>query len=270
MNRIEKIERKLNEAYTFVESLGFKVWVINLYGSQNYNMDTPNSDYDFKAIVFPTLDDIINVNEPISKVCDFEGGQIDIKDVRLMFENYKKQNVNFIETLFTPFFICNSKYLSEWLDIRTLANRIAYADPKRSINAMVGMAMEKHHALCHPYKSKVQLLIERGYDAKQLSHEYRLKIMLEKFVNGISYKDILMPNEYERTYLMNIKTYQPQLHIEEAKEMAKRCVDEMVDFKSKLFIENEYTVDQEVYDIMDNIKAQVMKKVFKEALLNEE
>ncbi len=32
---------------------------------------------------------------------------IDVKDIRVMFETYKKQNVNFIETLFTEFKIVN-------------------------------------------------------------------------------------------------------------------------------------------------------------------
>ena len=44
-----KLEKVLKDALEFVESLGYNVWVVNLYGSQNYKMDTPQSDYDFKA-----------------------------------------------------------------------------------------------------------------------------------------------------------------------------------------------------------------------------
>ena len=38
---------------------------------------------------------------------------IDVKDIRLMFDNFKKQNINFLEILFTKFGIVNEKYLDE-------------------------------------------------------------------------------------------------------------------------------------------------------------
>lgn len=256
-------------AYKFLESLGFNVWVVNLYGSQNYQMSTAESDYDFKALVFPTLDDIIDGSKPVSKIYEFEGGQIDVKDVRLMFDNYKKQNTNFMETLFTPYFVCNGDYFDEWMRIREMANDVAYADPARAMNAMVGMAMEKYHALCHPYESKVKLLEERGYDAKQLSHEYRLFFMLQKFIKNAPYNDLLIPNSDELDFLMKLKTYEPHLSIDEAKKMAKDCVDKMEELKKTAFEICKYSVNEEVYEKLDAIKTKVMKKVFKKAILDE-
>lgn len=265
----QKCLDKVKEAYDFVESLGFKVWVVNLYGSQNYNMATAGSDYDFKAVVFPTLDDVVANRDPVSKVYNFQGGQVDVKDVRLMWNNYKKQNPNFMETLFTPYFYVNPAFLREWLQVRGMANEVAYADPVRAMNAMVGMAMEKCHALCHPYESKVELLKERGYDAKQLSHEYRLKFMLEKFVNRWSYGSLLLPEASELEFLMRLKTYTPQLRVEDAKAMAAECVEEMGEMKKAAFETYTYSVNEDVYARLDAVKSLVLKRVFREELMNE-
>ena len=85
-----KMEKVLKDAFEFVESLGYNVWAVNLYGSQNYKMDTPQSDYDFKALVFPSFEEVVSVAKPVSKVYTYGDGQVDVKDVRLMFGEYKK------------------------------------------------------------------------------------------------------------------------------------------------------------------------------------
>lgn len=270
MTRKENITHALIRAVKFLEDKGYNVWVISLYGSQNYNMDTPESDLDFKALIFPTFEQIVDNAKPVSKVLEFEGGQIDVKDLRLMFGEYKKQNCQFMETLFTEFYL-TVKYHDEWGQIRALAPEIAVADMGRTLNAMTGMAMEKCHALCHPYEGKIALLNERGYDAKQLSHEYRLMIMMKKFMNGVPFKDLIIPTEEERKVLMDYKLYNPQFSVDEAKAAAQACVDEMTQLK-KDFMEKhpeKLVVNEETYTKMDAIKLDVMKKVFKAELLKD-
>ena len=46
-------------AYDKVVELGYEPLVVNLYGSQNYEMETENSDFDFKAIVLPSVNNVI-------------------------------------------------------------------------------------------------------------------------------------------------------------------------------------------------------------------
>ena len=83
-----EIAGRLVFAYNELVKRGYKIWSINLYGAQNYRMEIPQSDFDFKAIVLPTLEDIVNGRDPVSTTIDFMGGQIDIKDIRCMFKNY--------------------------------------------------------------------------------------------------------------------------------------------------------------------------------------
>lgn len=253
-------------AYNKVIELGYTPLVVNLYGSQNYEMETENSDFDFKAIVLPSIDDVIYNRKPVSTSVEFNGGLIDIKDIRLMWDNYKKQNPNFIETLFTLYFYINPRYANDWFDIRDLAEEIAHADPAKAVKAMYGMALEKQHALCKPYPSKLELINKYGYDSKQLSHIIRLHELALNYIEGALYKDCLIPNDFVKDICVKIKTYNTQLTVEKAQEMAE---DYMSDFKTNVdrYLQEEHTINDRAYYAMDIIKARIMKRHFKEQLV---
>lgn len=253
--------------------LGHKVVSVNLYGSQNYNCDTPASDYDFKAIVVPSMDDVIFNRKPISTDIEFEGGLIDIKDIRLMFDNYKKQNVNFIETLFTRWYWAAPDFVREWEDIRQMADRVAFADPAKSINCMIGMAKEKEHALAQPYPSKVAIIEKYGFDPKQLMHILRLHNLMQRFVwkleNDIipTYGDLLIPDDDTIDYLMMIKTMSIETHItvEQAKTMAAEHIALMEDIRDRYKNTHESRwniVDEATYKDFDEIRGAIMRKSF--------
>ena len=55
----QKINNVLSGVVDMLEEMGYKVVYVALYGSQNYNLETPQSDLDFKSMVVPTLDDIV-------------------------------------------------------------------------------------------------------------------------------------------------------------------------------------------------------------------
>ena len=78
--RMEKVRKNLNHSPVYM----------CLYGSQNYQMDAHTdeyqSDFDYKAIIVPTLKDLVFNSKPISKVVEVENGQVDVKDVRSFFE----------------------------------------------------------------------------------------------------------------------------------------------------------------------------------------
>lgn len=103
----EKIMNRINEHLDWVKSQGYS-WVgIFLQGSQNYKIDDADSDVDTKCIVLPTFEDFVSNRKPVSTTHEMEDNKehVDLKDIRLMFDCYRKQNINFVETLFTPYFI---------------------------------------------------------------------------------------------------------------------------------------------------------------------
>ena len=63
MRSEEQIMKRLKEHKEQIEDLGFEVVGTFLYGSQNYEMETENSDIDSKVIVVPSFEDFLEENE---------------------------------------------------------------------------------------------------------------------------------------------------------------------------------------------------------------
>ena len=77
---------------------------IFLQGSQNYGLELPTSDVDTKLIVTPSFEEIAMNKKPHSTThVRANEEHIDFKDIRLYMETFKKQNLNFLEILFTPY-----------------------------------------------------------------------------------------------------------------------------------------------------------------------
>ena len=73
-------------------------------------------------------------------------------------ETFKKQNLNFIEILFSPFVIINPLYKDVWNLLVENREEIGRYNPFRAIKSMKGIALEKFTALEHPYPSKIHLI----------------------------------------------------------------------------------------------------------------
>jgi len=86
-----------------------------LYGSQNYNFSWEGSDIDAKAIYIPTMKEIALLKQPISKEYHMSNGaHVEVKDIRLMWQMWKKQNMNFVEVLFTDYYLIHKWYTDKW------------------------------------------------------------------------------------------------------------------------------------------------------------
>ena len=135
-------DRKINDVLSGVvdmlKEMGYKVVYVALYGSQNYNLDTPKSDLDFKAMVVPTLDDIVFGRRLVSTTHEFNidgvQGLVDVKDCRSLISCWKKQNVNFVELLFTKYFYINFAYAEEIMALRNNAEYIVHYDEAKALS----------------------------------------------------------------------------------------------------------------------------------------
>ncbi len=101
-HRKELIAARLQSDYDHLADLGYEVVGVFLQGSQNYGLDVYNegykSDIDTKAIVLPSVENIINNEKPISTTLVHPNNEhLDVKDIRVMFDTIKKQNINFVE-----------------------------------------------------------------------------------------------------------------------------------------------------------------------------
>ena len=98
MNREEKIMKRVQEHYNYLKEKGFEIVFLALQGSQNYGLDVYDEDYisdvDTKAVILPSFEDFIYGRKLYSETLVLENNEhIDVKDIRVMFETYKKQNV---------------------------------------------------------------------------------------------------------------------------------------------------------------------------------
>lgn len=168
---------RLKRVWNEVEKLWYNPYYLWLYWSQNYWIDTESSDFDFKCIIIPTLDDLIKERKPTSEVIEFEWGQIEIKDIRNYIDSAVKVNVNFIEILNTEY------YLWDW-EIRKFFTQLLKEMWLQYLRACRWMMEQKWNALEHRYPSKEVVIDKFWYDPKQLCHIIRLRKLMKRYINN--------------------------------------------------------------------------------------
>lgn len=160
-------------AYQILEDKGYNVVYIGYYGAHNYNLNDEYSDYDFKAIVLPSLEQLIK-RHVTSLTIECEFGNIDVKDLITFTSNMNKGNFSYIEALKTPY---NKDLGAEKLGISI---QELFKDVKVNYMSMVGAIYEKRKALTHEYPSKTSEFEQFGCDPKQFLQAIRLFDILRR------------------------------------------------------------------------------------------
>ena len=209
-----------------LEDRGLTIVGIFLYGSQNYNLDYEDSDIDLKAIVVPTINDIVFNNKPISTTIDIPDGLCDIKDIRLMVQSWRKQNVNFMELLFTEYSYVNPLFYEFFRPLLAARETIVRYNEKRAVDCLRGFVYEKYYRLFKDTPSQHDEITKYGYAAKQLVHMERLASLLEHYMKREPYMECLMVSPEERQKWIDLKTYSPNpLSIDEVKERSQKVIE---------------------------------------------
>lgn len=263
MNTMDRVRDHLKEA---TERYDMKnIVTIALQGSQNYSLDYEGSDVDTKLILTPSLRDICLNKKPISTTYIRANEEhTDDKDIRLYIETFRKQNLNFLEILFTKYQVINRMYEDQWYRLIDSREFIAHMNPYRAAKSMKGVAMEKFHAMEHPYPSKLQLIQEKGYDGKQVSHLLRVEDYLRRYIAGESYEDCLRPSAGIRDTIMAYK--RQEVPLETARVEASRSIERVTaladDFCGR-------TKDQEeawIRELLDDVCYEIIKISIQEEL----
>lgn len=229
-------------------------------GSANYGLDYEKSDVDTKCILVPTFEDIAFNRKPISTTHILDNNEhLDAKDIRLYINCFKKQNLNFLEILFTPYKIVNPQYAEFWQKLIDAREAIAHYDIHRAIKSMKGIAMEKYHAMEHKYPSKIEIIEKYSYDSKQLHHLLRVEEYLRRYVNGESYESCLIPTEFQSKILRAIKEDNGLLSLEEARERANTsllAIERLCDYGLQRYPEGS---NEEVEELFKEVQYEIMR-----------
>ena len=240
---------------------------IFLQGSQNYELDLPTSDVDTKLIVVPSFKDIALARKPVSTThLRANEEHIDFKDIRLYMETFRKQNLNFLEILFTPFAFLNKTYEEQWRRLIAERESIARMNPWRAVKSMKGIALEKYHAMEHLYPSKVDTIAKYGYDPKQLHHLVRVDNYLTRYIAGESYESCLIPDEVMKTFLLNIKM--GQWPLEKARELAEISLAHVEGIADDFCEKTHDEEDPAMRDLLEDVSYNIMKIAVEKELNN--
>lgn len=273
------IMTRLKEHYAAAAAIIPKDRIVGIFlqGSQNYGMATDKSDVDTKCIIVPSLEDIIFNRQPLSTTHILPNDEhIDFKDIRLIFGNFRKQNINYIEILFTKYFILNPKYKKFWNELVEEREAIAKYNPYIAVKAIKGMAMDKYHALEHPYPNKAAVLAQYGFDPKQLHHLVRLYYFLNDYIMGAkTYAEILKPVGKRKYDLLDLKCggnpfeNEYPMSLADARTWGKTYFDgitQLADIYCDLHAVLKSNPDPYVDKLFDKIQTEIMKKAIKKDL----
>lgn len=235
-------------------------WVgLFLQGSQNYNLDYEGSDIDTKAIMLPSFSDFVLNAKPLSTTYIMENDEhVDFKDIRLMFDCIKKQNVNFVEILFTPYSIINPEYADIFQPVLYAREEIARYNNYAGVNCIVGMALEKQKAMEHPYPATIDKIEAYGYDPKQLHHALRLREFLTRYIAGEPYADCLISEQ--REYLKDVK--RGCYSLEEARALMNTTIQSMLADKQHYMDTHPVCINEHANEVLRTATVQILKRAF--------
>lgn len=242
----------------------YEFLMVALQGSQNYNLDLYTDEYksdiDTVAIVLPTFENLINKDEYISETIILDNNEhIDVKDIRLITELFRKQNIKYLEILHTEFRILNPLFKNDMLEILDNADMISSANPVKLIVCTYGMALNKLEALEHPYEGLRDKIEKYGYDGKQLHHILRLNLFAEKYIETFDFKKSMNSHNYMEDnieVLTNAKL--SKYSLEEARDLANDSINQLKSHRNMFF--NEVNSEDMAKEFLSKISVKIFEK----------
>lgn len=156
-----------------------------LYGSQNYECDNEGADVDTKCILLPDLYRLAihpyqTTHLHIPREDGLDPEVCECMTIQHMVHNWKKQNPNFLEIMFTHFYVINPEYEDLWWNyLDTHREHIARYDVRQGILSVAHQAINT---------------IKQGpFDGKKIGNGFRLMNLLSAYEVGEPYKDCLVP-----------------------------------------------------------------------------
>lgn len=242
----QQIYKTLSNYKKILEDKGYKVIYIGLYGSQNYNVDDELSDIDCKAIILPSLNDII-FRKITSKTIECDNGSIDVKDLITFYDVIKKGNFSYIECIDTEYSI-GDKYIKDLFK--------QFRPNKKSI---LGAMYEKRKALTHEYPSKTEEFKKWGCDPKQYHHIIRLYDLLEHNLSNNEQRSYLKYTSSGRDYMIAYKRNTDNL----TKEFMEQDSDDIINRARELI---DYNYTYEYVNIDEDINRYIEKEIKKDLI----
>lgn len=190
------IQAKIDRTWDFcIAKYGLERLIsLCLHGSHNYNLALPDSDADAKLFIVPTWSDIIYCRKPESKTIQGPYGDVNVCDIRLFIDvNLRKQNFNFLECLFTPYFCVNPDYADIWDTLILYREAIAHLNPQEAVRTMMGQVENQYKRW------------GKFDDNKTLYHMLRIEYAIGAYVSSDRFEETLAPTGEDHDFIMCVR-----------------------------------------------------------------
>lgn len=170
-------QKSIEYHHSFVKSLAaehgdYQVLWTSLVGSQNYGLESENSDVDTFTIVLPTYFDFISNTNLISFETECLNGKCVVKDLRLMMNLLRETSPNSVEVVASHYKVVEPDYemiALAFFNPDTLFY-LTHANYHNMVNAIAGLAHQVHG--------------RNMSEGKRYSHILRMADMYEQFMNN--------------------------------------------------------------------------------------
>lgn len=154
-----------------------------LFGSQNYGLNSKNSDVDTKSIIIPTLDDWTwGDTDKYNATIEMEdGSHAEIKSLPDMCKQYIKGNINFLETLYTEYVDIAPAW--EWLynEFQDVRDNVSRHNLYKSAQTWLGYERQALERAFHSTSKALGYREDCGYNPKSLMNAFRIKESFIRF-----------------------------------------------------------------------------------------
>lgn len=152
-----------------------------LYGSQNYGLNSENSDVDVKVAFLPSAQDVLLAPKRQAMTLTKEGSTDNTtlaKDLRDVFLEFYKQNLNFLEVLATPYFHASHEFKPVFDELRANSDEIARYYERGFYLCTCGLF------------NKLDTDFQKGrFDYKKLVFGLYLRDFMLKYADGIEFNE---------------------------------------------------------------------------------
>lgn len=194
-----------------------RIIICALHGSQNYGLELENSDVDTKALIAPSFSELCGTRPLISMThVRANKEHIDIKDYRKYFDSLHKQNLNFLEILFTPYIIVNPIYEFSWQQLCSIREEIVRLNPHRAVRTAQGVANNRYKKLYTPTEVTAERIEKFGYDGKSAGTIVRLYDFLLKYISQDGFESCIKPEGETKDKILSYKKQEAPLDIMKA------------------------------------------------------
>lgn len=245
----EIVENRLEEHVDEVYRGGHAPLFVGVHGSWNYDLVDEQSDVDTVAVVFPTFDDFVFGKSPVSTTKKMGNGeQISLKDVRVFFAEFWKQNPSCLQLLFTKYKYVDTFFEQLWSDLCAKREAIARFDEVAAVRSILGCAQT-----CY------RTMMRRPHDdfGKNLSNIFRFTNFAEAYTSGLSYEECLTSfSVFSKDFIMTTKRNKDGLDYDTALELAGNALGRLcsrIDDFERQRHKTDLIVKKQVEDIQRDI-----------------